>query len=1040
MTFSTHTDYPTGSYPVGIAVGDFNGDGMLDIATANQYASTASVLLNTGSGFATHTDYPTEVGSEPLGIAVGDFNGDGMLDIATAIYASTASVLLNLGDGFATYTDYPVGSGTIGIAVGDFNGDGKPDITTANWFDSTVSVLLNSGDGFATHTDYPVGNSPCAIAVGDFNGDGKIDIATANNDASTASVLLNLGNGFATHTDYPVGNDPLGIAVGDFNGDGKIDIATANFGAYTASVLLNLGDGFATHADYPVGNNPQGIAVGDFNGDGKPDIATANQYASTASVLLNTGSGFATHADYPVGTWLYGIAVGDFNGDGKPDIATANAYVSTTSVLLNTYISSSATQQYAKSHTRHKSLKLTPHHSKTATHHHSKSYAFSHSESLRKTVTHIKTHRLHSLTHLHSKSSTRSVHTYTDEMRSYSFFSSSNSPSLLTRSGSLSYRTSTLSDSLSHRKTGSLSHRTISLATKSAFTHKTNSTTKQLNSRSRSFSPTHGSTPTPLHSFHRPHTLSKSHTFASPSLTPTLSPSSRTPEGAAMQPAAGKLADGGSVVTWTSFTEAGVPAGIFGQIYNSDRSPRGASFQIGNSTAFQQQLSSVAGLTSGDFVVAWQQKATNTSCVAIVAQQFNSTGQTEGAVFPVSSGSLTWAPRVTALNNGGFTVVWSSAWQNGTCSSVYGRIFNSTAFPLNGEFKINNSSDRQIFQDIVGLTQGGFVVVWTNVQGEEYDIYGQLYDNSGAVLTPEFRINTVTGGSQGIPSVTALAGGGFVVVWEGEQTGTHEIYGQLFKEDGSFFGSEFQVTANSGGSRSSKVIALENGGFSVMFQTASSTQDAIAIFSQQYSPEGMPEGSLSTVSHPTRATEIRPTGVEVGSGFMSIWQSCSETVCSLAHRFLPSFVNTTFPSLPPERRALEREEVKLQGERAAAGGVEKKGEGTLNNAAAKVEQEEECNGNDAWNESEGEESQGTIHFAPEVTSGAGLLRALPLFSDWEAARRLVSGREEGAFVNGYGFGHAHAVRETVETVAGHLALGAVLGHVAKKIYAYVFPH
>jgi len=827
---------------------------------------------------------------------------------------------------------------------------------------------------------------------------------------------------FSTHTDYPVGTNPYGIAVGDFNGDGKPDIATANHNAFTVSVLLNTGSSFATHTDYPVGSGPFGIAVGDFNGDGKLDIATSNYYANTASVLVNTGSGFATHTDYTVGSGPFGVAVGNFTANGKLDIATTNYNANTTSVLLNTYITSSSSRQYTNSQTESQSRSLTHLHSKsksllhskTATHHHSKSHAFSHSESLRKTATHIKTHRPHSLTHLHSKSTTRSVHTYTDETRSYNSFSSGVSPSLLTRSGSLSYRTHTFSDSLSDRKTGSLSHRTISLATKSALTHKTNSTTKQLSSHSRLFSPTHRSTPLPFS--HRSHTQSRSHTFASPSL--TLSPSSRTPEITAMQPAAGKLADGGSVVTWTDFTEAGTPAGIFGQIYNSDRSPRGASFQIGNSTAFQQQLSSVAGLTSGDFVVAWQQKAVNTSCVNVVAQQFNSTGQSEGAVFPVSSGSLTWAPRVTALNNGGLTVVWSSAWQNGTCSSVYGRIFNSTAFPLNGEFKINTSSDRQIFQDIVGLTQGGFVVVWTNVQGEEYDIYGQLYDNSGAVLTPEFRINTVTGGSQGLPSVTALAGGGFVVVWGGEQTGTHEIYGQLFKEDGSFFGSEFQVTANSGGSRNAKVVALKNGGFSVMFQTASSTQDAIAIFSQQYSPEGMPEGPLSTVSNPTQPTEFRPTGVGVGSGFMSVWQSCSETICSLAHRFLPSFANTTFPSLPPDRRALGREEVK-------------QGESELDNAALEGQEEDE------WNKNEGE--QETINFTHEVTSGAGRLHAMPLFGGFEAARRLIAGMGEGAFVNSDGFGHAHAVRETVEIVSGHLALGAVLGHVAKKVYAYIFP-
>jgi len=161
---------------------------------------------------------------------------------------------------------------------------------------------------------------------------------------------------------------------------------------------------------------------------------------------------------------------------------------------------------------------------------------------------------------------------------------------------------------------------------------------------------------------------------------------------------------------------------------------------------------------------------------------------------------------------------------------------------------------------------------------------------------------------------------------------------------------------------------------------------------------------------------------------------------SCLNRFLPSFANTSFLSLPPQRRALERERVELQDERAVADEVEKRGEGKLCNAATEVEQEEECKGNDAWNESEGEEEQETISFAPEMTSGAGRLRALPLFVNWETARRLVFEMGEGAFVNGDGQGYAHTARETFETVSGQLALGAVLGHLATKVYAYVFSH
>jgi len=75
-----------------------------------------------------------------------------------------------------------------------------------------------------------------------------------------------------------------------------------------------------------------------------------------------------------------------------------------------------------------------------------------------------------------------------------------------------------------------------------------------------------------------------------------------------------------------------------------------------------------------------------------------------------------------------------------------------------------------------------------------------------------------------------------------------------------------------------------------------------------------------------------------------------------------------------------------------------------------------------------------------VTSGAGRLRPLPLFVNWEAARRHILGMGEGSFIYGGGFGHEHTVREICEAVSGHLALGVVLRHLVKKVYTHVFPH
>ncbi|HEY4841793.1 MAG TPA: VCBS repeat-containing protein [Terriglobales bacterium] len=119
-------DVVTGTGPAVVAVGDFRGNGLMDVVTGNDdTANTVSVLLGKGDGtFATHVDYP--VGSAPSGIAVGDFNGDGKLDIVVVYGFNDARVAVLLGNGDGTFQAFkPTVAGFQGgsIAVGDFNGD-----------------------------------------------------------------------------------------------------------------------------------------------------------------------------------------------------------------------------------------------------------------------------------------------------------------------------------------------------------------------------------------------------------------------------------------------------------------------------------------------------------------------------------------------------------------------------------------------------------------------------------------------------------------------------------------------------------------------------------------------------------------------------------------------------------------------------------------------------------------------------------------------------------------------------------------------------
>ena len=201
---------------------------------ANNGSNTVCVLRNTGSegnlNFAAKVDYTT--GSHPYSVAIGDLDGDGKPDLATAnYYSSSVSVLRNTGSegnpAFAAKVDYTTGAYPSSVAIGDLDGDGKPDLAVANSGSSSVSVLRNTGSegnpNFAPKADYTTGVQPYCVAIGDLDGDGKPDLAVANYNSSSVSVLRNTGSegtpNFATKVDYTTGTKPQGVAIGDLDGD-----------------------------------------------------------------------------------------------------------------------------------------------------------------------------------------------------------------------------------------------------------------------------------------------------------------------------------------------------------------------------------------------------------------------------------------------------------------------------------------------------------------------------------------------------------------------------------------------------------------------------------------------------------------------------------------------------------------------------------------------------------------------------------------------------------------------------------------------------
>jgi len=345
--------FAVGTNPQFLAVGDFNGDGKPDlIAPSNPSNAGAgvTVLLNNGSGgFSPAAAGPFALGISALAIAVADFDGDGILDLAIPDRLNN-NISIWLGDGAGGFRDaggrFATGGTPWGVAVADFNADGKPDLAVANLGSNSVTVLLGDGAGgfLSPGRTLAVGSQPLGVATGDFNGDGLPDLAVTNSGDNSVSVLLGDGAGGFTQAAGQLPSTalyPAFLVVADFNGDGNQDLAIANSGATSVTVVLGDGHGGfipAPESPFAVGISPFSLAVGDFNGDGKPDLAVANSLSSNSvTVLLGDGNGGFTQSPqspFAVGASPYVVVVGDFNGDGRLDLAAANSGDNNVSVLL----------------------------------------------------------------------------------------------------------------------------------------------------------------------------------------------------------------------------------------------------------------------------------------------------------------------------------------------------------------------------------------------------------------------------------------------------------------------------------------------------------------------------------------------------------------------------------------------------------------------------------------------------------------------------------------------------------------------------------
>ena len=336
--FASRRDYYLGGFPQVVALGDFNGDGILDFVTEQE-------RVYFGNGDGTFRQGPTGWGGRQIGIALADFDGDGKLDLAWVDgVGGYVAIAFGNGDGsFAAPVFLPLNFAGGAVAVADLNGDGKPDIVvgtaTATGFGDGLSVILNLGNrNFGNPTVYLSTQEIYAVAIADLNRDGIPDIAAA----VQSGVTLLKGNGDGTFTPgntlalpHPAGT----IVLTDLNHDGLIDVVTAGgWLYYTPSVTVFLATGggaFGTPQSIPYPNGTFAVAVGDVNQDGYPDLVVATANTVEIALLLNKGNGTFVAGRTYTGAGEVGLVLAPLRKPGLLDLVAAGFGSGMVSVLLN---------------------------------------------------------------------------------------------------------------------------------------------------------------------------------------------------------------------------------------------------------------------------------------------------------------------------------------------------------------------------------------------------------------------------------------------------------------------------------------------------------------------------------------------------------------------------------------------------------------------------------------------------------------------------------------------------------------------------------
>jgi len=345
-SFQTPLHYIVSDKPGEIIVGDLDGNGTVDLAVSNLGSDHLSILFGTGNGeFIGGQAFPSTFYANQTTnrVALADFDGDGLLDLAAANLLGNGNAAVLKGQAFGKFsapfnlTDQQGGE----VVAGDFNGDTKPDLAFIQKGSPTIkndSIEVHFGNGnltFGSPTTLPLPDADYALnftlAI-DVDDNGALDLVTANTGSHDVSVFLDNSNGgFQGPFTTAVGNQPTWVAAGHLDGNATLDLAVVNAGplggqAGKLSILFGTGNGsFSPGPELFLNTEPNSVVIGDLNGDGKSDLAAIVQsphFEWNLQIVLGNGNGtFRTPTVIPLIEDLVGnLTAADLDLDGDLDL------------------------------------------------------------------------------------------------------------------------------------------------------------------------------------------------------------------------------------------------------------------------------------------------------------------------------------------------------------------------------------------------------------------------------------------------------------------------------------------------------------------------------------------------------------------------------------------------------------------------------------------------------------------------------------------------------------------------------------------------